>query len=75
VPGGGSVGTLGGAKLPDAMRRTAMQIACIVALLGGVSNFLVLEFDIASLYRLCRPLHWWLYSEDHGSSKGEESLN
>ena len=37
---GGSIGTLAGAKLPEAMRRTAMQAIGIVTLLVGVSNFL-----------------------------------
>lgn len=40
---GGSIGTLAGAKLPEAMRQTAMQAIGIVTLLVGVSNFL--EFD------------------------------
>jgi uncharacterized protein len=37
---GGSIGTLVGAKLPAAMRHTAMQAIGIVTLLVGVSNFL-----------------------------------
>ena len=37
---GGSIGTLAGAKLPETMRRTAMQAIGIVTLLVGVSNFL-----------------------------------
>jgi uncharacterized membrane protein YqgA involved in biofilm formation len=37
---GGSIGTLVGAKLPEAMRYTAMQAIGIVTLLVGVSNFL-----------------------------------
>jgi uncharacterized protein len=37
---GGSIGTLVGARLPEAMRRTAMQAIGIVTLLVGVSNFL-----------------------------------
>src|SRR3712207_3404156 len=37
---GGGIGTLVGAKLPGAMRRTAMQAIGIVTLLVGVSNFL-----------------------------------
>jgi uncharacterized protein len=43
---GGSIGMLVGARLPEAMRRTAMQAIGIVTLLVGVSNFL--EFDITS---------------------------
>jgi uncharacterized protein len=39
---GGGIGTLLGAKLPETMRRTAMQAIGIVTLLVGVSNFLVL---------------------------------
>ena len=37
---GGGIGTLVGAKLPEGMRRTAMQAIGIVTLLVGVSNFL-----------------------------------
>jgi uncharacterized membrane protein YqgA involved in biofilm formation len=37
---GGGIGTLVGAKLPEAMRQTAMQAIGIVTLLVGVSNFL-----------------------------------
>lgn len=37
---GGGIGTLVGAKLPGAMRHTAMQAIGIVTLLVGVSNFL-----------------------------------
>ncbi len=37
---GGGIGTLVGAKLPEPMRRTAMQAIGIVTLLVGVSNFL-----------------------------------
>jgi uncharacterized membrane protein YqgA involved in biofilm formation len=40
---GGGIGTLIGAKLPEGMRRTAMQAIGIVTLLVGISNFL--EFD------------------------------
>ena len=43
VLAGGGIGTLVGAKLPEAMRRTAMQAIGIVTLLVGVSNFL--EYD------------------------------
>jgi uncharacterized membrane protein YqgA involved in biofilm formation len=43
---GGGIGTLVGAKLPEAMRHTAMRAIGIVTLLVGVSNFL--EFDRAS---------------------------
>jgi uncharacterized membrane protein YqgA involved in biofilm formation len=43
---GGGIGTLVGAKLPEAMRHTAMQAIGIVTLLVGVSNFL--ELDRAS---------------------------
>jgi uncharacterized membrane protein YqgA involved in biofilm formation len=39
---GGGIGTLVGAKLPEAMRHTAMQAIGIVTLLVGVSNFLEL---------------------------------
>jgi uncharacterized protein len=37
---GGGVGTLVGAKLPEGIRRTAMQASGIVTLLVGVQNFL-----------------------------------
>jgi uncharacterized membrane protein YqgA involved in biofilm formation len=37
---GGGIGTLVGARLPEAMRHTAMQAIGIVTLLVGVSNFL-----------------------------------
>jgi len=40
---GGGIGTLLGAKLPEAMRGTAMQAIGIVTLLVGVANFL--EYD------------------------------
>jgi uncharacterized membrane protein YqgA involved in biofilm formation len=40
---GGGVGALVGAKLPDGIRKTAMQAIGIVTLLVGVSNFL--EYD------------------------------
>jgi uncharacterized membrane protein YqgA involved in biofilm formation len=40
---GGSIGTLVGAKLPEAMRRTAMQAIGIITLLVGIANFLELE--------------------------------
>ena len=40
---GGGIGTLVGAKLPEAMRHTAMQVIGIVTLLVGVQNFL--DFD------------------------------
>jgi len=43
---GAGIGTLVGAKLPEAMRHTAMQAIGIVTLLVGVSNFL--GFDITS---------------------------
>jgi uncharacterized membrane protein YqgA involved in biofilm formation len=39
---GGGIGTLAGAKLPEAMRRTAMEAISIVTLLVGVSSFLEL---------------------------------
>ncbi|MBA3389874.1 MAG: DUF554 family protein [Rubrobacter sp.] len=39
---GGGIGTLVGSKLPQGMRRTAMQAIGIVMLLVGVSNFLEL---------------------------------
>jgi uncharacterized membrane protein YqgA involved in biofilm formation len=42
VLAGGGIGTLVGAKLPEAMRHTAMQAIGIVTLLVGVSNFLEL---------------------------------
>ncbi len=42
VLAGGGIGTLVGARLPEAMRDTAMQAIGIVTLLVGVSNFLVL---------------------------------
>lgn len=38
---GGGIGTLVGAKLPEPMRRTAMQAIGVVTLLVGVANFLV----------------------------------
>lgn len=37
---GGGIGTLVGARLPEQMRRTAMQAIGIVTLLVGISNFL-----------------------------------
>ena len=37
---GGGVGTIVGAKLPEGIRRTAIQASGIVTLLVGVSNFL-----------------------------------
>jgi uncharacterized protein len=40
---GGGMGTLVGARLPERMRRTAMQAIGIVTLLVGVANFL--EYD------------------------------
>ena len=40
---GGGIGTLAGARLPGAIRHTAMQAIGIVTLLVGVSNFL--EYD------------------------------
>lgn len=43
---GGGIGTLAGARLPQDMRRTAMQAIGIVTLLVGVANFL--EFDRTS---------------------------
>jgi uncharacterized membrane protein YqgA involved in biofilm formation len=43
VLAGGGIGTLVGARLPETMRRTAMQAIGIVTLLVGVSNFL--EYD------------------------------
>ncbi|MDP9410474.1 MAG: DUF554 domain-containing protein [Actinomycetota bacterium] len=42
---GGGIGTLAGARLPEAMRSTAMQAIGIVTLLVGVANFL--KFDNA----------------------------
>ena len=42
---GGGIGTLLGAKLPETMRRTAMQAIGIVTLLVGVSNFLERQED------------------------------
>jgi uncharacterized protein len=39
---GGGIGTLAGAKLPEAMRRTAMEAISIDTLLVGVSSFLEL---------------------------------
>lgn len=38
---GGGIGTLVGARLPEPMRRAAMQAIGIITLLVGVSNFLV----------------------------------
>lgn len=43
---GGGIGTLLGAKLPETMRRTAMQAIGIVTLLVGVSNFLERQEDV-----------------------------
>jgi len=40
---GGGVGTIVGSRLPEGMRRTAMQAIGIVTLLIGIQNFL--EFD------------------------------
>ena len=40
---GGGIGTLAGSKLPEGVRRTAMQAIGIVTLLVGVSNFLGLD--------------------------------
>jgi len=40
---GGGIGTLAGRRLPEGMRRTAMQAIGLVTLLIGVQNFL--EFD------------------------------
>lgn len=40
VLAGGGIGTLAGARLPEAARHTAMQAIGIVTLLVGVSNFL-----------------------------------
>jgi len=40
VLAGGGIGTLVGARLPETMRRTAMQAIGIVTLLVGVANFL-----------------------------------
>jgi uncharacterized membrane protein YqgA involved in biofilm formation len=45
---GGGIGTLVGAKLPEAMRHTAMQAIGIVTLLVGISNFL--ELATAATY-------------------------
>jgi uncharacterized membrane protein YqgA involved in biofilm formation len=42
VLAGGSLGTLVGTKLPEAMRHTAMQAIGIVTLLNGISGFLEL---------------------------------
>ena len=39
VLAGGSLGTLVGTKLPEAMRHTAMQAIGIVTLLVGISSF------------------------------------
>jgi uncharacterized protein len=46
---GGGVGTLLGAKLPEAMRHTAMQAIGIVTLLIGVSNFLQYDAPLVPL--------------------------
>ena len=46
---GGGIGTLAGAKLPEAMRRTAMQAIGIVTLLIGISNFLVYSNPLVPL--------------------------
>jgi uncharacterized membrane protein YqgA involved in biofilm formation len=46
---GGGIGTLVGAKLPEAMRHTAMQAIGIVTLLVGVSNFLEYENPLVPL--------------------------
>jgi uncharacterized protein len=43
---GGSIGTLVGARLPVAMRRTAMQAIGLVSLLVGLQSFL--KFDTTS---------------------------
>jgi len=49
VLAGGGIGTLVGAKLPEMMRRTAMQAIGIVTLLVGVANFLVLDRTSAQI--------------------------
>lgn len=46
---GGGVGTLVGAKLPEGIRRTAMQAIGIVTLLVGVSNFLAHDNPLVPL--------------------------
>lgn len=46
---GGSIGTLAGARLPVAMRQTAMQAIGIVTLLVGVSNFLEVDNPLVPL--------------------------
>lgn len=46
---GGSIGTLAGARLPEAMRQTAMQAIGIVTLLVGVSNFLEVDNPLVPL--------------------------
>ena len=48
VLAGGGIGTLVSARLPGAMRRTAMQAVGIVTLLVGISSFL--EFDKTSTH-------------------------
>jgi uncharacterized membrane protein YqgA involved in biofilm formation len=49
VLAGGGIGTLVGAKLPEAMRRTAMQAIGIVTLLVGIANFLEYENPLVPL--------------------------
>lgn len=51
---GGSIGTLVGAKLPEAMRHTAMQAIGIVTLLVGVSNFDPTETWLATALMVLR---------------------
>jgi uncharacterized protein len=46
---GGGIGTLVGAKLPEAMRHTTMQAIGIVTLLVGISNFLELAMTSARI--------------------------
>ena len=46
---GGGIGILVGAKLPEAMRHTAMQAIGIVTLLVGISSFLEYENPLVAL--------------------------
>ena len=49
---GGSIGTLAGARLPGAMRETAVRAIGIVTFLIGVSNFLELATTDTHIPRL-----------------------
>jgi uncharacterized membrane protein YqgA involved in biofilm formation len=54
---GEGIGTLVGARLPEAIRHTAMQAIGIVTLLVGMANFL--EFDRTSTQIVAWRRHRW----------------